>query len=63
MQFNTSAGVIWRGDSVIEGVPETLNQLRSMVSTGQDLSALLVNGQFCINLVAAKQARQLLCSR
>lgn len=25
-------GVIWRGDSVIEGVPETLDWLRSMVS-------------------------------
>lgn len=26
-------GVIWRGDSVIEGVPETLDLLRSMVRT------------------------------
>jgi hypothetical protein len=25
------AGVIWRGDSVIEGVPETLDMLRGMV--------------------------------
>lgn len=25
-------GVIWRGDSVIDGVPETLDWLRSMVS-------------------------------
>lgn len=25
------AGVIWRGDSVIEGVPETLDMLRSLV--------------------------------
>ena len=24
-------GVIWRGDSVIEGVPETLDYLRSLV--------------------------------
>lgn len=24
-------GVIWRGDSVIDGVPETLDMLRSMV--------------------------------
>lgn len=24
-------GVIWRGDSVIEGVPETLDMLREMV--------------------------------
>lgn len=26
------AGVVWRGDSVIEGVPETLDMLRAMVS-------------------------------
>jgi len=26
-----SAGVIWRGDSVIDGVPQTLDMLRSMV--------------------------------
>ena len=26
------AGVIWRGDSVIDGVPETLDLLRSLVS-------------------------------
>jgi hypothetical protein len=25
-------GVIWRGDSLIEGIPETLDMLRSMVS-------------------------------
>lgn len=25
------AGVIWRGDSVIDGVPETLDMLRGMV--------------------------------
>lgn len=27
------AGVIWRGDSVIDGVPETLDMLRAMVRT------------------------------
>lgn len=27
-----AAGVIWRGDSVIDGVPETLDLLRSLVS-------------------------------
>ena len=27
------AGVIWRGDSLIDGVPETLDLLRSLVST------------------------------
>ena len=27
-----TAGVIWRGDSLIEGVPETLDLLRSLVS-------------------------------
>jgi ribonucleotide monophosphatase NagD (HAD superfamily) len=26
------AGVIWRGDSVIDGVPETLDMLRAAVS-------------------------------
>ena len=26
------AGVIWKGDSVIDGVPETLELLRSLVS-------------------------------
>lgn len=29
-----AAGVIWRGDSVIDGVPETLDMLRSMVGAG-----------------------------
>ena len=28
---NATQGVIWRGDSVIEGVPETLDMLRAMV--------------------------------
>ena len=28
-------GVIWRGDSVIEGVPETLDFLRSQVRSGR----------------------------
>ena len=27
-------GVIWRGDSVIDGVPETLDMLRAMVRLG-----------------------------
>jgi len=27
------AGVIWRGDSLIDGVPETLDLLRSLVRT------------------------------
>jgi phosphoglycolate phosphatase len=27
-------GVIWRGDSVIDGVPETLDMLRAMVRPG-----------------------------
>jgi hypothetical protein len=27
-------GVIWRGDSVIDGVPETLDYLRSKVRAG-----------------------------
>ena len=26
-------GVIWKGDKLIDGVPETLDMLRSMVST------------------------------
>ena len=26
------AGVIWRGDTLIDGVPETLDLLRSMVT-------------------------------
>jgi hypothetical protein len=30
--YSYGLGVIWRGDSVIEGVPETLEMLRSMVS-------------------------------
>ena len=29
---NADAGVIWRGDSLIDGVPETLDALRAMVS-------------------------------
>lgn len=29
---SVDAGVIWRGDSLIDGVPETLDALRSMVS-------------------------------
>ena len=29
-------GVIWRGDSVIDGVPETLDWLRSMVRPARD---------------------------
>ncbi len=28
-----NAGVIWRGDSLIDGVPETLDLLRSLVRT------------------------------
>ena len=28
---NADAGVIWRGDSLIDGVPETLDALRAMV--------------------------------
>lgn len=30
--FLCCAGVVWRGDSVIDGVPETLDMLRSMVN-------------------------------
>lgn len=30
-------GVIWRGDSVIDGVPETLDWLRSLVSLAERL--------------------------
>jgi hypothetical protein len=36
----TSAGVIWRGDSVIDGVPETLDMLRAMVGALLSLSAV-----------------------
>ena len=32
--FHSCIGVIWRGDSVIDGVPETLDLLRSMVRFG-----------------------------
>ena len=31
--FMRDAGVIWRGDSLIDGVPETLDLLRSLVRT------------------------------
>lgn len=34
---NGCAGVIWRGDSVIDGVPETLDMLRAMVRCGRNL--------------------------
>ena len=30
-----AAGVIWRGDSLIDGIPETLDLLRSLVSVVQ----------------------------
>ena len=32
--LNPHEGVIWRGDSVIDGVPETLDLLRSLVGDG-----------------------------
>ena len=32
MKQGVDAGVIWRGDSLIDGVPETLDALRAMVS-------------------------------
>ena len=33
MYLLRDAGVIWRGDSLIDGVPETLDLLRSLVRT------------------------------
>ena len=35
---DVTAGVIWRGDSVIDGVPETLDMLRGMVRFQKSLS-------------------------
>lgn len=36
----THAGVIWLGDSVIEGVPETLDMLRKMVCSARGAGAV-----------------------
>lgn len=44
-------GVIWRGDSVIDGVPETLDMLRSMVSSVTTDPELLRIRQQCMNVV------------
>lgn len=39
-----AAGVIWRGDSLIDGVPETLDYLRSLVSVCYNAHKALLCG-------------------
>ena len=50
------AGVIWRGDSLIDGVPETLDMLRAMVRPVAESSAAAVAA------VPARAAGPWLCS-
>lgn len=40
-------GVIWRGDSVISGIPETLDHLRSLVRAGRGVECLESCGKDC----------------
>lgn len=46
-------GVIWKGDSVIDGVPETLEMLRAAVSTCWSFFSVAPSNMLCMHIPIA----------